>query len=870
MDNFNPYVEWLGLDGSITQPSYFQLLQLPEDVTDAAEIHQAADRAMVRVRGHKPGQQAKLWAQLLDELENAKATLGDAQLRQAYLQQFKRAGTKSDSSPPSKSSADPKPGRAAEKKSKPVTGKSSTGGKTVSARSTKDGSDRTSSGKTASPIAEPVSAAVKVGSNQDQSKTPATAPPSKPAAKQDKAPAPVAADPMAPVENAPVVPSMEAPTAPIPATTSPPAAAPVVLAPKTHSETVAPTVAPTSPSTGPDAAFDPMAPVDIPLSHLSTQAPDAAPASQPNGAAGAAPVLAASQPIAADSSPEASPGGDAAGEEPQVTESSEPVQPAFDLIGDDYPRSGKAKGLLVGGAVALVAVIAIGGVFWQFSDAIFGGDQQKSNQVAQGSGQGGADNQPTGTGESVGGTTANSESSGGTNSSSQNQNQDTATSGGADNGTNQATAGSDTLESDPDGPSTVATNDTENMTDAATTNDSADNVGPDGQANDTDTDPTTGMDADNPPGDSQSNEQNDAGPDGPTRAEIVEFGQRMADIRQLLYDRQLEEAAAQIDSAQAFPRTEEHDAIFARLVQVADLVTQFWEAVEEGAGQLESGEELKYSETTIVIIVDSQPGRITYRLGQNVTRAPREMPPGLAVLIADKVLAGRGSEGRLIKGSIYAIESQANPSASDKAVNIWEEAALLGATVEPLLAFLEDNYDLAASIVEQGPVPDAADLGPALESVRDRYREQYREATSAQKRIELCQFLLSEAAKAESPTERFVIFEEATSWAGRAGDAPLVLTSITQLGRWFELDDELTRRIDGIVTAAKANGGVDAAKEAARTALELAEEAQGGEAEGRIEDLLNAALGASRRSRDRDFQQTVRRRVDEVREAMDD
>lgn len=86
-DNFNPYSEWLGL--SATSPNHYQLLGLNETVTDPAAIATAADRAMTRVRACKPGGQARAWAQLLDRITEAKATLTDRALRETYDAQRK-------------------------------------------------------------------------------------------------------------------------------------------------------------------------------------------------------------------------------------------------------------------------------------------------------------------------------------------------------------------------------------------------------------------------------------------------------------------------------------------------------------------------------------------------------------------------------------------------------------------------------------------------------------------------------------------------------------------------------------------------------------------------------------------------------------
>jgi hypothetical protein len=81
---FNPYHEFLGLDPQLTDPTYYQLLGLEPAESDPAQVTAAAERALARVRGCRPGRQAAAWARLLDELAAAKACLRDPVQKAAY------------------------------------------------------------------------------------------------------------------------------------------------------------------------------------------------------------------------------------------------------------------------------------------------------------------------------------------------------------------------------------------------------------------------------------------------------------------------------------------------------------------------------------------------------------------------------------------------------------------------------------------------------------------------------------------------------------------------------------------------------------------------------------------------------------------
>jgi hypothetical protein len=108
---FNPYREWLGLDSHIDAPNYYELLAVPLFEADTARLLAAADRALVRVRGHRPGAQAAAWARLLDELAAAKRCLCDAQQKAAYDQSLRTGGGGSADRP--RSTADRAPEIAA-------------------------------------------------------------------------------------------------------------------------------------------------------------------------------------------------------------------------------------------------------------------------------------------------------------------------------------------------------------------------------------------------------------------------------------------------------------------------------------------------------------------------------------------------------------------------------------------------------------------------------------------------------------------------------------------------------------------------------------------------------------------------------------
>jgi hypothetical protein len=80
---FNPYREWLGLTGR-GRPNRYQLIGLASIEADARQIAAAAERATTRVRSFRPGANARVWAELLDEIRAAKECLCDPAKKAEY------------------------------------------------------------------------------------------------------------------------------------------------------------------------------------------------------------------------------------------------------------------------------------------------------------------------------------------------------------------------------------------------------------------------------------------------------------------------------------------------------------------------------------------------------------------------------------------------------------------------------------------------------------------------------------------------------------------------------------------------------------------------------------------------------------------
>lgn len=83
-DSFDPYFEWLGIEGGSQPPDHYRLLGLQQFESDTDLIGRAADTTMARVRRIRPGANLAAWSQVLDRLSVAKTCLLDPPSKQTY------------------------------------------------------------------------------------------------------------------------------------------------------------------------------------------------------------------------------------------------------------------------------------------------------------------------------------------------------------------------------------------------------------------------------------------------------------------------------------------------------------------------------------------------------------------------------------------------------------------------------------------------------------------------------------------------------------------------------------------------------------------------------------------------------------------
>lgn len=185
----------------------------------------------------------------------------------------------------------------------------------------------------------------------------------------------------------------------------------------------------------------------------------------------------------------------------------------------------------------------------------------------------------------------------------------------------------------------------------------------------------------------------------PTREELVLLGNTLKNAKAAIGEFNFSQAQADLAKAEKFARLKEHQAKLARLKEVAGYVQQFQERLILAATGVDGGESFKVGTSTVVGMVEADQQQVVLRIaGQNRTYQYSELPPALAVALADMKLEGSDPVSRVLKGAYIACHKKANPDQLRQAKAWWDEATLGGADVTHLIPFLTDSYDLVKDL----------------------------------------------------------------------------------------------------------------------------------------------------------------------------
>jgi hypothetical protein len=162
-----------------------------------------------------------------------------------------------------------------------------------------------------------------------------------------------------------------------------------------------------------------------------------------------------------------------------------------------------------------------------------------------------------------------------------------------------------------------------------------------------------------------------------------------------IWDHKYDAAIKQLGKLASVSKTPEHQALCDRLNLLAQYAKNSRSALGEALEALKAGDEIKVGTSTVVGVVQSSADRITFRAqGANRTLAIDDLPPGLAVAIADTWLQKDDPVGLVVKGAYLVARKDAKDTELAKARQWWQEAANAGFDIGDLPKVIDDSYDL--------------------------------------------------------------------------------------------------------------------------------------------------------------------------------
>ena len=330
----------------------------------------------------------------------------------------------------------------------------------------------------------------------------------------------------------------------------------------------------------------------------------------------------------------------------------------------------------------------------------------------------------------------------------------------------------------------------------------------------------------------------------------------VADLRFSMSEHDVVGAQKHLQAALANAQTPDERAQVNRLDTLLGHLEEFWKGMSRIVARLESAEVIPVGDS-YVAIVEVSPEKLTIKVeGQLRTYQIDRMPPRLVQALAE---AGFGDDPatKVIVGTYFLVDPEADRA---RARQLWQEAARGGIDVKDIAPELGQWQGPSPASGSPTPrttarPPSAQKIQQAEQTVREKFKGEYEQATSASGKARLAK-LLFEAGEAtgEDSDLRFVLLGEARDLAVAAGDSVLALQAIDQIAAFYQLD-ATPMKIAALTGAVENARGSSAHRDIAQNALELTRQAV--EA-GRLDDadkLAEVALAAARKSNNRPLMQ---------------
>ncbi|MEC8300289.1 MAG: hypothetical protein VX035_01115 [Planctomycetota bacterium] len=334
-----------------------------------------------------------------------------------------------------------------------------------------------------------------------------------------------------------------------------------------------------------------------------------------------------------------------------------------------------------------------------------------------------------------------------------------------------------------------------------------------------------------------------------TRSQAFELGETMKASHVAISERDFEEAEELWNSARGMAEGTDYAEHVDRLQIMGQTTRRCWDRIAQATSQLQSTEVLEFSPTVAVAIIEASEEKLVYRVnGERQERAPRELPPGLAKLILETVLEP-GADLDTLLGALYAGEAAFDESKREEAEMYWREVDAAGGSVQDLLLWVIDDYDLVGEDFDPEPVPEQAMLDAATVNVEEELAELISAAKKPADRVATGLEIIKLATTQEATPETYVKFQKACELIAMSGQSSQLVVPLERWEQWFDLD-HMAVMTDLLELCSRIAAEPDECKETVRLALELAKQAINKKKPEIAESLLESAMDAAQKSKD--------------------
>jgi hypothetical protein len=225
---------------------------------------------------------------------------------------------------------------------------------------------------------------------------------------------------------------------------------------------------------------------------------------------------------------------------------------------------------------------------------------------------------------------------------------------------------------------------------------------------------------------------------------------------------------------------------------VMHLLNGYWDQMAASCQAISGGQEIEF-EGAFIGFVEGTPESVTIRKdGRNLTFAYRELPVGLALVLAEQGAISDIPTWNLQRAAYFAAHADRDADFADRCQALVAEAEAYGHDAGPVRRFLRSEHQLIGLPEKRIPFPDAPALDLAMREVPFEFSltsDNYDAGQAAS----YSRHLLDLSAGLQDEVVRVAYLDCARQWAVRAGQVDQVVEVLEEMQIWCELDIAKTK-----------------------------------------------------------------------------